>query len=125
MSSSSLPVERVSYRIACSEPCRLGFAEKNREGVIWNVSTRGAYVALDGPFPSVGDTMRLSFELAGEAAPVSCYARVVWQNPASIFKGCGAIAARLPPGCGFQFLNLEPEDWNRIVARATLRSSLR
>jgi hypothetical protein len=121
----SLSPERTSYRIACSEPCELDAPNANRQGTVWNVSTRGAYVALESPLPSVGDTMRISFELAGESKPVSCYARVVWHNPASIFKGCGSVAARLPPGCGLQFLNLDPTDWNRIVARATLRSSLR
>jgi hypothetical protein len=116
-SQDPTPPASGHYRIACDEPCEVQFANLRTEGIVWNVSTVGAYLLLNGPLPEPGSVLRLTFSLPGDPEKISCYARVAWQNPASIFKGCGTVAARLPPGCGFQFVNLQPGDWNRIQDR--------
>jgi hypothetical protein len=102
-------------RIACSEPCEVGVAERNA-GIVWNLSTVGLYVVLES-MPGMGDLLHLSFALPGEETPIHCEAKVVWQNPPSIFKGCGAKAAGLPPGCGLAFVTLGDEDRARIEVR--------
>jgi hypothetical protein len=79
----------------------------------------GVYVVVDTPLPALGDTFHLSFALPGDDVWVQCQARVAWRNPPSIFKGCGASAAGLPPGCGLEFVDLAPADRERIEARVS------
>src|SRR5207302_186159 len=97
-------------RIACSEPCDVGLEGDGRHGVVWNVSALGLYVVMEpaASIPQEGETMRLSFTLPDEETRVVCQGRVAWRNLPSIFKGCGAAAAGLPPGCGFEFIDLKP-----------------
>jgi hypothetical protein len=104
-------------RIACTESCDVGLESGGRHGVVWNVSVLGVYVVIDTPIPPLGEVLRLSFSLPGDAAPIVCQGRVAWHNLPSLFKGCGAAAAGLPPGCGFAFVDLSPADRARIEAR--------
>ena len=104
-------------RLACSEPCEVQAQSTVWHGTIWNVSVLGAYVALDGILPDVGTEVHLSFKLPADSIPIATLARVAWQNPASLFKGCGEICAPQPPGCGLEFLALRDEDRERIRAR--------
>jgi hypothetical protein len=90
--------------------------ERQRAGIVWNLSTVGLYLVLES-LPAMGDLLHVSFVLPGEQTPIQCDAKVVWQNPPSIFKGCGAKAAGLPPGCGLAFFTLDENDRARIEAR--------
>jgi hypothetical protein len=100
-------------RIACSEACDFG----DTTGTIWNLSVLGAYVVVSEPFPETGTEVRISFALAGDPVPIVTRARVVWHNPPSLFRGCGAVCPSQPPGCGVQFVTLTPLDRERIEAR--------
>lgn len=77
----------------------------------------GVYVVMPEPLPPVGETLRLKFSLPSDDRPIECSAQVAWQNVGSIFKGLGATAVGLPPGCGLTFVELAPEDRERIDAR--------
>jgi hypothetical protein len=103
-------------RIACNEQCELEFGERHRDAIIWNLSDLGVYVIGD-TLPAVGETVHISFSLPGDAAPIHCEARCIWQNPPSIFKGCGALARGLPPGCGLEFVALADDARRRIRDR--------
>jgi PilZ domain len=105
------------HRIACGEPCEVTLGADRRQGMIWNVSVVGVYCVLSTPMPAPGETVRLSFTLPGDAAPIICQARVRWQNAPSIFKGCGQTKMALPPGCGIEFTVLDASDAARIAER--------
>lgn len=102
-------------RIACVEPCRIQ-GEVSLQGLLWNLSTRGVYVVIE-PVLVPGQRVRLSFSMPGDDAPLNAEARVVWQNPRSAAKGCGARAASLPPGCGLEFVAIDESDLARIEQR--------
>ena len=105
------------YRIACGEPCEVTLGPDRRQGMIWNVSVVGVYCVLSTPLPAPGETVRLTFTLPGDPAPITCQARVRWQNAPSIFKGCGRTKLALPPGCGIEFTVLDASDAARIAER--------
>jgi hypothetical protein len=104
-------------RIACTELCDVGRESDGRHGIVWNVSVLGVYVAIDTPIPTLSEILRLSFTLPADPARIVCHARVAWRNLPSAFKGCGASAAGLPPGCGFAFVDLSAADHARIETR--------
>ncbi|HUG53890.1 MAG TPA: PilZ domain-containing protein [Vicinamibacteria bacterium] len=113
------------HRIACGEPCDLLLGTQRLQALVWNISVVGVYVVMAPPLPAPGETLRLSFTLPGDRAPIACEARVKWQNGPAIFKGCGRVKLALPPGCGVEFIVLAPADLQRIEARvrATLTSA--
>jgi hypothetical protein len=116
--SSAPPPGPGFPRIACSEPCDVAFPNEQRaRGTVWNVSVRGAYLVIQEPLPPVGYAFRLAFSLPGDDRVIACEARAVWQNPRSVFKGVGAVAAALPPGCGVEFVSIDPGDKARIDRR--------
>ena len=84
--------------------------------MVWNVSTVGLYVLLQDRLPLVGETVRVSFSLPGDAVVIGAQASVMWQNH-MFFQGSGEKAPRLPPGCGLKFLDLQPADEARILER--------
>jgi hypothetical protein len=104
-------------RIACCEPCEFEDTTGLHRGTVWNLSILGTYVVIDGSVPVVGTTGRLSFTLPGDPTPIIGQARVAWANPPSPAKGCGAACALQPPGCGLEFVGLNPTDRDRIEAR--------
>jgi PilZ domain-containing protein len=111
------PPEPAFWRLACCEPCQLETANgETRQGVVWNVSAQGVYVLLQDPLPEVGETFRVSFSLPGDTVGIGAQATVMWQNQ-MFFQGGGEKAPRLPPGCGLKFVDLQPADEARILAR--------
>src|SRR5574341_1947849 len=105
-------------RIACSEPCVIEDQTGSRTGILWNLSTIGAYVVLEAPLPEVGREVSLSFFLPGDETPIRASARVAWHNPPSaLHSTLGDKALSLPAGCGFEFLAVETADRQRIQAR--------
>jgi hypothetical protein len=119
------PPESGHYRIACNEPCEVQFANLHTVGVIWNVSTVGVYILMNGPLPDPGNVLKLSFTLPGDSEKITCYARVAWQNPASIFKGCGTVApppAAPDPGAGGRRAASAEASWPRSPRRALKNS---
>jgi hypothetical protein len=104
-------------RIACGEPCEVSLGSDRRQGMIWNVSVVGVYCVLAPPLPASGEIVRLTFTLPGDPAPITCQARIRWQNAPSIFKGCGQTKMALPPGCGIEFTVLDARDAERISQR--------
>jgi len=103
-------------RVACHRPCNVTIDDQTAYGIVWNLSMLGAYLGLDGPLPSPGELVRLSFAMPGDGAVINCVARVAWQNPASTASDTGATADGLPPGCGLEFLKLRQEEEARISA---------
>jgi PilZ domain-containing protein len=128
LGGGSGPTERPTsgyHRIACVERCEVACGRERRRGLIWNVSVVGVYLVLEPPLPAPGQTVLLSFRLAGDTTEVSCQGRVRWHNPPSIFKGCGRTKMALPPGCGIEFTVLDSDDAARIAdrVRATVASA--
>ena len=111
------PIDRrVSgqYRIACGERCELvSFDGYRRQGRAWDVSVAGVYLAVPAPFPHVGRKVLLTFALRGDPTPITCEARIQWHNRPSKHGG-GMAKAALPPGCGVEFVALDPDDAERI-----------
>ena len=104
-------------RIGCCEPCEIDLAGDVRQGTLWNLSLLGCYVVFDGPLPEVDARLTVLFRLPGDPEPIAVAARVAWCNPPSLFKGCGAVCASQPPGCGLEFQVLSAADRERIEAR--------
>jgi len=107
------------YRIACTQPCSIDDGESLRRGVIWNVSTGGAYLVAD-PVPPLGAWVCVTFFLAGEPGALSAPAVVAWRNLPSLWAGCGDTVACLPPGCGVRFVSLSASDRTRIEAHVRM-----
>jgi len=105
------------HRIACGEACEVILGTQRHQALMWNLSVVGAYVVMAPPLPAPGEPLRLTFTLPGDRSPITCEARVRWQNAPSIFKGCGRVKLALPPGCGVEFTVLAPQDLERIGAR--------
>jgi PilZ domain-containing protein len=105
------------HRIACGEACEVLVGSERRQGMIWNLSVVGVYLVLADPLPAAGAEVTLTFTLPGDPAPLVCPGRIQWQNPPSIFHGCGKTKMALPPGCGVEFTALAPADAQRIAAR--------
>ncbi len=110
-------------RIASVEACDVEYRAGCRAATTWNVSVLGAYVVIH-PVPDVNEHLRLSFRLPEDPHPIRAVGRVAWQNPPSPVKGVGVRAADLPPGCGVEFLAIDPEDRRRIEARVGAVKSL-
>ena len=104
------------FRAPLSERCELTTDRDRSEGITWNVSTLGAYVALEKNTPELGRKLRLSFRLEGDRLPIICEAEVRWENPPSALDGYGSLAGGLPPGCGLKFLWMAEPDRRRIEA---------
>jgi hypothetical protein len=66
----------------------------------------------------------LSFALPGTSDQICTRVRTIWQNIPSRVKGMGQSAPTLPPGCGVQFLSLEPGDQHRIEQRVQVTVAL-
>lgn len=109
----------LSERIALCERCQLEIAGGStpREGVAWNLSVVGMYLVLQADIPTVGTAINVTLWLPGDQNPVRAEAQVVWCNPPSSVKGCGANALRFPPGCGLRFVDISVADLGRIQAR--------
>jgi len=113
------PPLKGADRIACGELCEFEVAgtDGTREGIIWNLSVAGLYLVLQTDIPEVDAPVRVCLWLPGDPRPVRAEARVVWRNPPSPFRGCGANAPRFPPGCGLKFVDIPAPDLARIQSR--------
>lgn len=105
-------------RIACLEPCDLETPAPLR-AVVWNVSVRGIYVALSPPL-EIGTKVFVTFSLPQDEGAIRAEMQVAWQNPPSGAKGCGNRAFNLPPGCGLEFVTIDPDDLKRIEAHVDM-----
>ena len=105
-----------SERIALCERCEFEVAGSGnpREGTAWNVSVAGLYLVVADDIPPADTAISVCLWLPGDPSPVRAETRVVWCNPPSHFRGCGANALRFPPGCGLRFVVISPEDLARI-----------
>ena len=103
-------------RIACNDACEIEGAGAHWTGVVWNISVLGVYVVMR-PGLAGGETVTLSFRLPGDPQPIETTSRVAWVNPPSRMTGMGEKAISLPPGVGFEFVDLAPGDRQRIAAR--------
>jgi hypothetical protein len=110
---------KVPERIALCERCEFVVAAAGdpREGIAWNLSVVGVYLVLQSDIPPVGTAVSVSVWLPGDALPLRAETQVVWCNPPSSVKGCGANALRFPPGCGLKFVEISAADLARIQAR--------
>ena len=95
--------------------CVLDRAGRQTEAVLCRLSRTGAYLTFLRPLkktiPVVGETVRLSFLLPGEAFPIEVEAVVAWQN----LEERDRVDA-LPVGCGLTFAPLTEDDRRRIDA---------
>jgi hypothetical protein len=113
-------------RIALCERCEFEIAGSGnpREGIAWNVSVVGLYLVVKDDIPPLDATVHVSLWLPGDPRPVRAETQVVWCNPPSPIKGCGARALRFPPGCGLKFVDIPAADLARIRSRVeTVRST--
>ena len=106
-------------RIDRGAPCAVFFQGVRLPGIVRNVSTRGVYVELS-ELPPADSRVVLTFSLAGDRTYIACEGRVRWLNPPSSFEGCSVPNSNLPPGCGVEFLRLDPLDRQRIDALVRL-----
>lgn len=105
-------------RLGCVERCQIEALSDSGEAVVWNVSVAGLYIVLsNGSIPDVGTVLPLSLWLPGDPRPIHARAQVVWRNPPSLFKGCGANAPAFPPGCGLKWVNISADDLAQIKLR--------
>ena len=106
-------------RIALCERCEFEIAGSGspREGIAWNVSVVGLYLVVKDDIPPLDATVHVSLWLPGDPRPVRAETQVVWCNPPSPIKGCGARALRFPPGCGLKFVEIPAADLARIRSR--------
>jgi PilZ domain-containing protein len=108
-----------SERIALCERCEFEIAgsANPREGIVWNLSVVGLYLVLQADIPPLDADVNVRLWLPGDSLHVRAETQVVWCNPPSPFKGCGAKALRFPPGCGLKFVDIAAADLVRIQAR--------
>lgn len=97
-------------RVPYEPPCRLTGTHGAVEGRLCNISVKGVYVTLN-PIPDVGEMFRLSFNLPEDPKPLDVQVEVAWRNTERDRK-----MLRLPLGCGLHFLDLRPQDKQRIAA---------
>jgi PilZ domain len=116
---SEMAPDAAPERIACGERCEFDVegVAGTREGLVWNLSVAGVYLVLQSDIPEVGAVVRVSLWLPGDPRPIRAQGEIVWSNPPSPFKGCGANAPRFPPGCGLKFVVIAADDLVRIQTR--------
>jgi hypothetical protein len=104
--------------VATNDPCEVRYTAGVREGMVWNLSRGGLYLAIDAPLPDVGQQLSLVFQVDDDREPIACAARVAWRNPPSVvIEGFGSVAVALPPGCGLAFSEIRPTDFAKIERR--------
>jgi hypothetical protein len=98
--------------------CEVRYRAEFREGMVWNLSRVGLYLAIDPPLPDVGQQLSLVFRVDEDWGLIACLARVAWRNPpSSVIEGFGSVAVALPTGCGLAFSEILPLDLARIERR--------
>jgi Tfp pilus assembly protein PilZ len=109
-------------RIALCERCEFELAGTGafREGVVWNLSAVGLYLVVRTDIPPLGAAVTVRLWLPGDPRPLQVETEVVWCNPPSPVRGCGAKALRFPPGCGVKFVEISADDQARIRARVAM-----
>lgn len=75
---------------------------------ITNIAELGVFVRTDRPRP-IGTLLELRFDAPGQA-PFSLVGRVTWVNRLSLF------GENLNPGMGIVFVDLQPEERERVVS---------
>jgi hypothetical protein len=91
-------------RIPFVAPCIFVGDSEEFPGTLCNVSTLGAFAALDR-LPRQGERGKVRFGVPGIAGDFKVDASVAWLNPAHPRR-----MPALPPGCGLAFENLSPID---------------
>jgi hypothetical protein len=99
----------------CDDPCDVFFEGTRLRARLANVSVVGIYVAIPEPLPPVDSRVVVTFSLRGERAPIACVGRVRWVNEPSLYQGSGSTKPSLPPGCGIEFVALEPHHRDHIA----------
>lgn len=99
-------------RVPLLRRCRLRGAGLDATGILCNISTDGAYLAVE-PVPRPGDPVELSFQLAWQEDSIRVRAVVCWDN-----SDCKATG--LPAGCGVRFLASTSAD--RSAIKGVVRS---
>ena len=74
-----------------------------------NIAALGIFIRTNDPL-SVGTTLRLQFAPGGAIDPYEMLGRVAWINRLSAF------GENLNPGMGVKFLDMQPDDRERLVA---------
>ena len=77
---------------------------------ITNISEMGIFVATHEPL-EVGTRMTLRFAMPGEESPYILHGQVQWVNPIRI------LSDNPNPGMGIRFVELSPENRERIIAQ--------
>lgn len=74
-----------------------------------NISALGIFIRTTEPQP-VGTVLRMHFAPGGSIAPFEMVGRVAWLNRLSAF------GENLNPGMGVKFVDMQPDDRERLVA---------
>lgn len=83
---------------------RVDEGERHRDGYLTNVSTGGAFLAIDEP-PDVGSEVDLRALMPWKLGELRARARVVWRNEERREEGEGQPRI---PGAGVAFVELTP-----------------
>lgn len=108
-SPSSVPPasRRAEERIAVVWPVDCAHKDTFLYAYITNVSSLGVFVRTEQPLP-IGTQIHLRFAPKG-LLPFELFGEVAWINP---YQPDGP---NLNPGMGIRFLNLSPDDRERLV----------
>ncbi|MEM9694612.1 MAG: PilZ domain-containing protein [Myxococcota bacterium] len=102
--------ERLAERIPVVWPVDCATEETFLFAALTNISALGIFVRTDEPLP-VGTLVRLRFAPPSYISePFAMRGRVQWVNRITMF------GENLNPGMGIRFLDLQPEDRERLVA---------
>ena len=104
----SSPEKRGAQRVAVAWQVDCETADNFLYAAITNVSVLGIFVATREPLP-VGTELTLRFASPGDDKPYVLRGRVQWVNELR------ADGKDLNPGMGVQFLDLQPEERERLV----------
>ncbi len=97
-------------RVPFITPCTLAGRFGVRHGSVCNLSTLGAYVAID-EIPARGTRGSITFHLPGDGQDLTTDFKVTWQNPDLPNR-----VHALPPGCGLLFESLGVREEKLLAA---------
>lgn len=98
-----------TLRIPFVRRCTLISAQGDREGMVLDISVKGAYVKTT-PLPETGEYLAIAFRVPGNDRLLRISGVVAWIN-----RHQAHPVHSLPPGFGFRFLEPAPEDASLIA----------
>jgi hypothetical protein len=98
-----------TLRIPFVRRCTVISAPGERDGMVLDISVKGAYVKTT-PLPETGESLTITFRVPGNDRLLRIRGVAAWLN-----RHQAHPVHSLPPGFGFRFLELTPEDMGLIA----------